>query len=151
MISDPYRSRSTIEIVPRHLQSTPPPELLLAALRGLEAQRDQIDSHIAAVRSVLRTESAPAAAMAPTAAPNSIAPMVAPKPKRRMSAKGRTAIRAALQKRGAEYHAAQAAGAKKATAKKATAQKSAPVKRKTAKAATKVVASLPRKIGKAVR
>ncbi len=65
------------------------PEILTAALQGLEAQRARLESQIAVVKRTLG-----ARAQQPTD----------PKPKRKMSAAARKRIAEAQRKRWAEYH-----------------------------------------------
>ena len=79
------------------------PEILTAALQGLEAQKARLESQIAEVRRTLgaRTQQ-PAAQDA------------APKRKRKMSAAARKRIAAAQKARWAEYHQKRAAAEKKA-------------------------------------
>lgn len=74
------------------------PELLAAALQGLEAQRARLDGHIAEVQRMLGARPQKPAAQAET-----------PKPKRKMSAAARKRIAAAQRKRWADYHRKQAA------------------------------------------
>ena len=110
------------------------PEILAAALQGLEAQRARLDAHIAEVRRLLG-----ARPQQPTA------PAEAPKSRRKMSAAGRKRISDATRKRWAEYHRKKveaamlakgpAAGKKAApnkTAAKRTAKKTTARKPKTA-------------------
>jgi hypothetical protein len=90
------------------------PELLAAALQGLEAQRARLDAHIAEVRRML-------GARPQKPAP----PPAARKPKRKMSAAGRKRIAEATRKRWAEYRRRQAETAGKARGRAAV-RKTAP-------------------------
>jgi hypothetical protein len=69
------------------------PEILAAALQGLEAQRARLDAHIAEARRMLgaRTQEPAAAAKAP-------------RPRRRLSAAALKRIVEAQRKRWADYH-----------------------------------------------
>ena len=79
------------------------PEILAAALQGLEAQRARLDAHIAEVRRLLgaRTHEPAAAAKAP-------------RPRRRLSTAALKRIVEAQKKRWAEFHRKKAAAAAKA-------------------------------------
>jgi hypothetical protein len=79
------------------------PEILAAALEGLEAQRARLDAHIAETKRLLG-----ARPQQPTASPDIV------RPKRKMSAAGRKRIAAATKKRWAEFHQKQAGAAKTA-------------------------------------
>jgi hypothetical protein len=109
------------------------PEILTAALQGLEAQRARLDAHIAEVRRLLG-----ARPQQPTA------PAEALKPKRKMSAAGRRRIAAATKKRWAEYHRKQAAAGQKAR-KPAAAAKAPRPRRKLSAAALKHIVEAQRK------
>ena len=78
------------------------PEILAAALQGLEAQRARLDAHIAAVRHLLGARTQEPAAAAKAA-----------RPRRRLSAAALKHIVEAQKKRWAEYHRKQAAAAAK--------------------------------------
>jgi hypothetical protein len=110
------------------------PEILMAALQGLEAQRARLDAHIAEVRLLMG-----ARPQQPTA------PAEAPKPKRRMSAAGRRRIAAATKKRWAEYHRKKAEAAAKAqgpaAVKKATPKRRRRSLKKAAKRTAKKTAA----------
>jgi uncharacterized protein involved in exopolysaccharide biosynthesis len=67
------------------------PEILTAALQGLEAQRARLDAHIAEVQRMLGARPQPAA------------PASAPKPKRKLSAAAVKRIAAGQKKRWAEW------------------------------------------------
>ena len=77
------------------------PEILTAALQGLEAQRARLDAHIAEVRRMLGDR-----------AQQPVARADAPRPKRKMSAAGRKRIAAAQKERWAEYHRQKAEATK---------------------------------------
>ena len=79
------------------------PEILTAALQGLEAQKARLESQIAEVRRMLRPR-----------AQQPAAPASAPKPKRKLSAAARKRMAAAQKARWAEYHQKRAAAEKKA-------------------------------------
>ena len=80
------------------------PEILTAALQGLEAQRARLDAQIADVQRMLG------------ARPQKPAPAAAPKPKRKMSAAGRRRMAEAAKKRwAAQRHKAEAATKAKET------------------------------------
>jgi hypothetical protein len=107
------------------------PEILAAALQGLEARRARLDTHIAEVRRMLGARPQQPAAQAE-----------APKRKRKLSAAGRRRIAAATRKRWAEYHRKKAETAKgPAKAVKKTARKVVVTgkKRAAVKAATQPV------------
>ena len=106
------------------------PEILAAALQGLEAQRARLDAHIAETRRLLG-----ARPQQPTAPPDVV------RPKRKMSAAGRKRIAAATKKRWAEFHQKQAEAAK--TAKEPAA--AAKPKRKMSAAGRKRIADATRK------
>ena len=140
------------------------PEVLNAALVGLEAQKDRIDARIAEVRSMLPGQLANPAAT-PDATPRkrrkfsaatrrkmkaaqqarwakirgeSEPAKVAAKPKRKMSAAGRKAIIAATKKRWARVRAEAAqATPKKIAKKKVAVKKAAPAKAAKKKAVKK--------------
>jgi hypothetical protein len=80
------------------------PEILTAALQGLEARKAQVESAIAEVRRMLRARGRPE---------QPAAPAEDPKRKRRMSAAARKRISDATRKRWAEYHRKKAQAAKK--------------------------------------
>jgi hypothetical protein len=109
------------------------PEVLNAALQGLEAQRARLDAHIAEVKRLLG-----ARPQQPSA------PAEAPKLKRKMSAAGRKRIAAATKKRWAEYHRKQAAAGQKVKQPAAAAKTSKP-KRKLSAAALKHIVEAQRK------
>ena len=100
------------------------PEILAAALEGLEAQRARLDTHIAQTRRLLGTHSQEPAAAAET-----------PRPKRKMSAAARKRISDATRKRWAEYRR------KKAEAQAAPKKPAAKAPRKAAKATAKKIAA----------
>ena len=81
------------------------PQLLTAALEGLEAQKNQIDSHIAQVGRMLGVRPKGPAA-----------PPEAPKRKRKISVAARKRIAVAQKKRWAEYRNQKAAAVKEAKA-----------------------------------
>ena len=87
------------------------PEILSAALQGLEAQRARLESHIAEVRRLLGGRALEPAAAAKT-----------PKPKRRMSAAGRRRMAEAAKKRWVEFRRKQVEAATKAKAPVAAAK-----------------------------
>jgi septum formation inhibitor MinC len=104
------------------------PEILAAALQGLEAQRARLDAHIAEVRRMLDTQPQQPAA-----------PAEAPRPKRKLSAAGRRRIVEAAKKRWAAHHRMKAEAAQ--TAKEpAVAKKAAPKKVAAKKTAKKTAA-----------
>ena len=109
------------------------PEILAAALQGLEAQRARLDAHIAEIRRLLG-----ARPKQPTASPDVV------RPKRKMSAAGRRRIAAATKKRWAEFHRKQAEAAK-AAKKPAAAAKSPQPKRKMSAAGRKRIADATKK------
>ena len=82
------------------------PEILAAALQGLEAQWARLDAHLAEVRRMLGGRAQPATA-----------PAEAPKRKRKMSAAGRRRMAEAAKKRWAEYRRKKAEAATKAAKK----------------------------------
>jgi len=90
------------------------PEILAAALQGLEAQRVRLDAHIAEVRRLMGARPQQLTAQAE-----------APKPRRKMSAAGRKRISDATRKRWAEYHRKKAEAATLAKGP-ATGKKAAP-------------------------
>jgi len=88
--------------MPRGSNNTDP-NLLRAALDGLEAQKSRIEQQIKDVQGMLgRRRGRPAAAAAATAPPA--------RRKRRLSAAARKRIAAAQKRRWAEYRKAQKAG-----------------------------------------
>jgi colicin import membrane protein len=108
------------------------PEILAAALQGLEAQRAQVESHIAEVKRMLGGRAQPATA-----------PAEAPKPKRKMSAAGRRRMAEAAKKRWAEHRRKAEAAAK---AKEPAAAAKAPrSRRKMSAAGRKRIADATRK------
>ena len=109
------------------------PEILAAALQGLEAQRSRLDAVITRVKAMLgaRPQQPAATAEAPTR-------------KRTMSAAGRRHIKDALKKRWAEYHRQHAEAATKAK-EPAVAAKAPRPKRKISAAARKLMAEAARK------
>ena len=113
-------------------------EILSAALAGLEAQREKVDSQIAAVRRMLRARPEPTAA---DGTPKTAAPQ-APGRRRRMSAGARRRIAEAQRKRWEAYHQAQQAPS---TAKKAVGKPVARAKRKISAAGRKAIADAARK------
>jgi hypothetical protein len=78
------------------------PELLTAALAGLEAQRQQIDSRIAEVRRMLGSRAAATARATPASSQ-----------KRVMSAAAKARIAEAQRKRWAEFHKEQGTAPRK--------------------------------------
>jgi hypothetical protein len=82
------------------------PEILNAALAGLEAQKERIEGQIAEIQSMLgrRKPGRPKAE-------EKLSPKPVAKKKRMMSAEGRARIAAATRKRWAEFHKAKAAAA----------------------------------------
>jgi hypothetical protein len=105
-------------------QQTLTPDILTAALQGLEAQRNQIDSQIAEVTQLLRSGSKTTVSTAATT------PAAAETPRRRrkkMSASARRRIAEAQKKRWAAFHkqAEQAPGSGKKPIAKAKGAKSA--------------------------
>jgi hypothetical protein len=101
------------------------PEILTAALQGLETQQARLDAVMARVKGMLGAHAQPRKPAAQVAAP---------KPKRKMSAAGRKRIGDAARKRWAEFHrmrveaatkpkgaAAKGKAASKKAARKATA------------------------------
>ena len=119
-----FHTRSPTDMPEQNLN----PEILAAALHGLEAQRARLDAHIAEARRLLG-----ARPQEPTA------PAEAPKPRRKMSAAGRRRIAAATKKRWAEYHRKQAAAGQKARQPAAAAKTPRP-RRKLSAAARKRMA-----------
>jgi hypothetical protein len=115
--------------------------IIEAAIVGFERQKQSIDETIAELRAQLGgTSSGPG----PRVKVADAAPV---KTKRTMSAKGKAAIRAAMKKRWAAYHAKESEPVKKTvaktTAKKtAPAKKSAPKRKLSAAAKAKLVANL---------
>ena len=77
------------------------PEILTAALQGLEAQKDRIDSHIAQVRRMLGVRPK-----------GPVAPPEAPKRRRKLSVAARKHIAAVQRERWAKWRKAKAAAAK---------------------------------------
>ena len=109
--------------------------VLEMALVGYESERRKIEEAIAAIRSQLGVRSK--SASAPTVVAKT--PTAKSRPKRQMSAAGKRAIRAALKKRWAAFHAkADAAKPKKKTATK----KAAPRKAVSAEVTKKRIAAL---------
>ena len=104
------------------------PEILAAALQGLEAQRARLESHIAEVSRLLSARTQGPAAVAKT-----------PRPRRKLSAAGGRRIAAATKKRWAEYHRKKAEAAQK-TDEPAAVKKAAP-KKTAATAATQPAAA----------
>lgn len=102
------------------------PEILTAALQGLEAQRARLDARIGAVRRMLGARTQEPAAAAKAA-----------RPRRKMSAAARSRIGAAAKKRWAEYNR------NKSTAAKAA--KTPRPKRKMSAAARKRISGATRK------
>jgi hypothetical protein len=100
------------------------PELLAAALQGLEAQKDRIDSQIAQVKRILGVRP-----KGPSASPE------APKRRHRMSAAASKRIGAAQRKRWAEYRNQKAAAV----------QEAKEPRRKMSAAARKHIAAVQRK------
>jgi hypothetical protein len=82
------------------------PNVLAAALEGLEAQRQRLEEQIARVRAMLGTRTRTARSATATAAPE------APRRRRKMSAAARRNIIEAQKKRWAEFRKQQAANAK---------------------------------------
>lgn len=113
-------------------------KILSAALAGLEAQRDQVDSQIAEVRRMLRARPEPAAA---DGTPQTAAPQT-PGRRRGMSAAARRRIAEAQRKRWEAYHQAQQAPS---TAKKAAGKPAARAKRRISVAGRKAIADAARK------
>jgi hypothetical protein len=109
------------------------PEILAAALQGLEAQRARLESHIAEVSRLLSARTQGPAAVAE-----------APRPKRKMSAAGRRRIVAATKKRWADYHQKKAEDVRKAE-EPAAATKTPRPKRKMSAAALKHIVEAQRK------
>jgi hypothetical protein len=109
------------------------PEILAAALQGLEAQRARLDAHIAEVRRLLgaRTHEPAAAAKAP-------------RPRRRLSTAALKRIVEAQRKRWADYHQKKAEDVKKAE-EPAAATKTPRPKRKMSAAGRKRIADATRK------
>jgi len=108
------------------------PEILAAALQGLEAQKARLDDQIAEVSRMLG------------ARPQEPAPAAAPKPKRRMSGAGRKRVAAAQRKRWAEFHRQKAAAAKGA-GKPAAAAKAPRPRRKLSAAGRRRIVEATRK------
>jgi hypothetical protein len=109
------------------------PEILAAALEGLEAQRARLDAHIAQTRRLLGTRPQEPAAAAET-----------PRPKRKMSAAARKRISIATRKRWAEHHRKLAAAAQSSKPPAAVA-KPPRRKRKMSAAARKRISDATRK------
>jgi len=155
-------------LMPRPRKLTP--EVLNAALEGLQAQKTRIDAQIAEVRSMLPGKLAKTAAT-PEGTPRKrrafsaatrlkmrrsqqkrwakirgesepASAKVATKPKRKLSAAGRKAIIAATKKRWARVRAEAAKATPKKVAKKVAVKKTAPAKaaKKAGKKAVKKVA-----------
>jgi hypothetical protein len=101
------------------------PEILAAALQGLEAQRARLDEQITGLKRMMR-----AGPQKPEAQTE------APKRKRKMSAAGRRRIVEATKKRWAEFHRQKAEAAAMAESKKASVRgpKKAAKKKKARKA-----------------
>ena len=112
-------------------------EILSAALAGLEAQRDQVDSQIAEVRRMLRARPEATAA---DGTPQAAAPQARGR-RRGMSAAARRRIAEAQRKRWEAYHQAQQA----TTAKKAAGKPAARSKRRISAAGRKAIADAARK------
>ena len=106
------------------------PEILTAALEGLEARKAQIESQIAGVRRMLRTPR-----------PEPAAPSEAPKRKRKLSRSARRRMAEAAKKRWAE--AKQKSEEPAEAPKPAVAKKTAPKKAVVKRAAVKKVAKAP--------
>jgi hypothetical protein len=78
------------------------PEILAAALQGLEAQRERIESQLAAVRRLMRDGSK--AMVAPPVSAASTPTDGDPRPRRKLSARARKRIGEAQKKRWAAFH-----------------------------------------------
>ena len=114
------------------------PDIFIAVLWGLEAQRARLDAQIAEVRQMMSTR----------ARPQKLATLVEPTgPKRRISAAGCSRIAEATKKRWAEFHRKRAEAMTKAkglaTAKKAASKKTA--KKSAVKGTKKAVAKAAKK------
>jgi hypothetical protein len=115
---------------------TLPPGILSAALQGLEAQRQRIESQIAEIRRLIGAGAVlPAAKERPSL-----------RPRRRIGAAARKRIKEGQKKRWEAYHKAQEA----APAKSALVTK-APEKRRLSTAGRKAIAAAARKRWAAVR
>jgi len=113
-------------------------EILSAALVGLEAQREQVDSRIAEVRRMLRARPEATAA---DGTPQAAAPK-ARRQRRGMSAAARRRIAEAQRKRWEAYHRAQQTPS---TSKKAAGKPAARAKRRISAAGRKAIADAARK------
>jgi hypothetical protein len=113
------------------------PEILSAALLGLEAQRQRLESQIADVRRLIGAGAVLPAAKEPKSS----------RTRRKMSAAARKRIREAQKKRWAAYHKAQEAPS---PAKSAMVTK-APEKRRLSAAGRKAIVAAARKRWAAVR
>ena len=115
---------------------TLPPGILSAALQGLEAQRQRVESQIAEVRRLIGAGAVlPAAEESPSL-----------RPRRRIGAAARKRIKEGQKKRWEAYHKAQEA----APAKSAVVTKT-PEKRRLSAAGRKAIAAAARKRWAAVR
>ena len=76
-------------------------DLLEMALLGYKTKRDEVISRMAEIEGLLRGQGRGASA----SGANTSTPATAGKPKRKLSAAGRRAIRAGVKKRWAAYHA----------------------------------------------
>ena len=122
------------------------PEILAAALQGLESQRALIDTQIADVQRLLRNGSG--SAIAKPASLVTTAADEAPRARRTMSASARRRIADAQKKRWAAFHQAEAAEKKpvaKATAVKPTAPEAPVRKRKMSAAGRKRIIEATKK------
>jgi len=104
------------------------PEILAAALQGLEAQRARLDAHIAEARRMLgvRTQEPAAGAKAP-------------RPRRRLSTAALKRIVEAQKKRWADYHRKKAEDVRKAQEPAAVAKAPRPRRRLSAAALKRIV------------
>jgi hypothetical protein len=124
-----FHQRSPTDMPKQNLN----PEILAAALQGLEAQRARLDVHIAEARRMLgaRTQEPAAAAKAP-------------RPRRRLSAAALKRIVKAQKKRWADYHRKKAEDVRKAEEPAAAAKTPRP-RRKLSAAALKHIVDAQRK------
>jgi len=124
-----FHTRSPTDMPEQNLT----PEILAAALQGLEAQRARLDAHIAEANRLLG-----ARAQEPAAAAK------APRPRRRLSAAALKRIVEAQKKRWADYHQKKAEDVRKAE-EPAAATKTPRPKRKLSAAALKRIVEAQRR------
>ena len=126
-----YHTRNPTDMPEQNLT----PEILAAALQGLEAQRAQVESHIAQVRRMLGARARPQ---------HPAAPAEAPQPKRGMSAAARKRMAAGQQRRWAE-HRQKAEAATKAKEPAAATKTPRPRRKMSAAGRKRIVESTRRR------